>query len=372
VRGRIGPWIYSGVLVAIGVAFLIAAQVQNAAADPYRKARECPDATSPGCYQLSPGTIQSVSVSQTRSGERDTAFIDTRGTSVTVVLEPSTSEAAHVRTGAAVTVKWYQGKVTLVEVDGLGVPSIDNPAAQQSDFQFYGIAFLVLGGASTLIPIWVRRRRSQREAALAAGGESSAGMEQSLLPGGELGWVVKPALKIRAVAALALGGGFLVLTTLRFSGDPTRTNIAIAFDAVLLAFGVLGLLIYFRSSKVIATHKQITRVDWLGRSRTYLISDILHVDRFRSGPNPYLIFAGRDGRQLFRVSGIYWDYERLDQMCGGLGLTLVGDFGDIVGSRGINKRAKAKSNWGATALAIGAFIAVIAVYVILLVGPTSR
>jgi hypothetical protein len=369
---RIAPWIYSGVLVAIGVAFLIAAQVQNGAADPYRRARECPDATSPGCYQLSPGTIRSVSVSQTRSGERDTAVIDTRGTSVTVVLEPSTSAAAHVRTGAAVSVKWYQGKVTLVEVDGIGVPSIDNPAAQQSDFQFYGIATLVLGGASALVPIWVRRRRAQREAALAAGGESSAGVEQSLLPDGELGWVVKPALKIRAVAALALGGGFLALTTLRFSADPTRTELAIALDAVLLAFGVLALLVYFRNSKVIATHKQITRIDWLGRSRTYLISDILHVDRFRSGPNPYLIFAGRDGRQLFRVSGIYWDYERLDQMCGGLGLTLVGDFGDIVASRGINKRAKAKSNWGATALAIGAFIAVIAVYVMLFVGPTSR
>jgi hypothetical protein len=371
-RGRIAPWIYSGVLIVIGLAFLIVAQVQNGAADPYRRAQECPDATSPDCYQLSPGTIRSVSVSQTRQGEKDTTVIDTRNTSVTVVLEPSTSEAAHVRTGAAVSVKWYQGKVTLVEVDGMGVPSIDNPAAQQSDFQFYGIATLVLGGASALVPIWVRRRRAQPEAALAAGGESSAGVEQSLLPDGELGWVVKPALKIRAVAALALGGGFLALTTLRFSGDPTRTNIAIAFDVVLLAFGVLALLVYFRNSKLIATHRQITRVDWRGRSRTYPISDVLHVDRFRSGPNPYLIFAGSDGRQLFRVSGIYWDYERLDQVCGGLGLILVGDFGDIVGSRGINKRAKAKPNRGATAFAIAAFIAVMTVYVILLVGPTSR
>lgn len=371
-RGRIAPWIYTGALVAIGVAFLIAAQVQNGSADPYRRARECPDATSPDCYQLSPGTIRSVSVTQTRSGERDTTVIDTRDTSVTVVLEPSSSEAPHVRTGATVSVKWYQGKVTLVEVDGLGVPSIDNPAAQQSDFQFYGIATLVLGGGSALVQIWVRRRRAQREAATAAGGESSAGLAQSLLPDGELGWVVRPALQIRAVAALGLGLGFLALTTLRVSGDPTRTDLAIAFDAVVLAFGVLGLLAYFRNSKVVASHKQITRVDWLGRSRTYPISDVLHVDRFRSGPNPYLIFAGRDGRQLFRVSGIYWDYERLDRLCGELGLTLVGDFGDIVGSRGINKRAKARSNWGATTLAVGALIVGIAVYVLLLIGPTSR
>jgi hypothetical protein len=359
-------------LLAIGVAFLIAAQVQSGAADPYRRARECPDTTSPDCYQLSPGTIRSVNVSQTRSGERDTTVIDTRGTSVTVDLEPSASESAHVKTGAAVSVKWYQGKVTLVEVDGLGVPSIDNPVAQQSNFQFYGIATLVLGGASALVPIWVRRRKARREAALAAGSESSAGTEQSLQPNGELGWVVRPALQLRAVAAVGLGVGFVALTTLRVTGDPTRTALAIAFDAVLLAIAVLVLVAYFRNSKVIASRKQITRVDWLGRSTTYPISDVLHVDRFRSGPNPYLIFAGRDGRQLFRVSGIYWDYERLDQLCDEVGLTLVGDFYDIVGSTSINKRAQAKSNWGATALAIGALIVVITVYVILLVGPTSR
>lgn len=359
-------------LVAIGVAFLVAAQVQSGAANPYRNARECPDATSPDCYQLTPGTIRSVSVSQTRSGERDTTIIETGGTSVTVVLEPSASEAAHVRTGAAVTVKRYQGKVTLVEVDGLGVPSVDNPAAQQSNFQFYGIATLVLGGASALVPIWVSRRRARKDAGLTAGGGAAAGDEPVLLPDGELGWVVTPAVKMRAVAAVGLGVGFVVLTTLRVAGDPTRTALAIAFDAVILASAMLVLLAYFRNSKLVASHKQITRVDWLRRARTYPISDVLHVDRFRSGPNPYLIFAGRDGRQLFRVSGIYWDYERLDRLCVELGLTLVGDFGDVVGSTSVNKRAHATSNWGATALAIGALAVVITVYVILLVGPTSR
>jgi hypothetical protein len=361
------------VLALVGAALLIAGQVQSGAADTYVNARECPDAASPGCYQLSPGTIRSVSVSQTRQGEEDTTAIDTRGTSVTVVLQPSASEAAHVRTGAAVSVKWYQGKVTLVVVDGLGVPSIDNPAAQQSDTRFYGIVFLVLGGASALFVILARRRRAQEAAALAAGGGEPAGAGPSLLPDGELGWVVKPAVKIRAVAALALAVGFIALTTLRIARDPARAEVAIAFDAVLLAVGALLLLAYFGNSKVIASHKQITRVDWLRRTRTYPLSDILHVDRFRSGPNPYLIFAGRDGRQLFRVSGIYWDYERLEQLCGELGLTLVGDFDDIVGSRRINKRAKAKANWGGTVLASAAFFAVVIVYVALLVGgPSSR
>src|SRR5258708_14114557 len=222
VRSRVAPWIYSGVLIAIGLAFLIVAQVQNGAADRYRNARDCADTTSPACYQISPGTIRSVSVSQTKSGERDTTVIDTRGTPVTVVLEPSYSEAAHVRTGAAVSIKWYQGKVTVVEVDGLGVPSIDNPAAQQSNFQFYGIATLVLGGASALVPIWVRRRRARQEAGHAAGRGPSAGAEPALLSDGELGWVVRPAVPFRAASPLCLCGRVVWRAALRRASAPTR------------------------------------------------------------------------------------------------------------------------------------------------------
>jgi hypothetical protein len=371
---RVFPWIYIALLIAMGAGFLVAAYAQGAAADAYRNARECPDTASPNCFQLSPGAIRSVSVAQPRGGEQDTTVIDTRGASVTVVLEPAASDAAHVRTGAEVTVKWYQGKVTLVQVDGVGVSSIDNPLAQQTDFEFYGIFLVGFGLLSAVLQVWVRRRRAMRAHALAMQSSATAvGLEQSLLPTGGSGWIVRATLKRQAVLALGLGVGFLILFTLpRVLGDPTRTPIVIGLDAAIAGVGILSLVLYLRNSKVIGDRQQISRVYWLGTSQTFPLSDILHVDRFRSGQSRYAIFAGRDGAQLFRVSGIYWDYDQLDQMCSELALKLVGSYDDIVGARSIRKRAKAQTNWGATTLAIAALAALIVVFVIVQGGPSSR
>jgi hypothetical protein len=69
---RVIPWLYTALLFAVAAGFLVAAQVQSAAADTYLQARECQHTTSPDCFQLSAGTIRSVSVNQSRSGERDT------------------------------------------------------------------------------------------------------------------------------------------------------------------------------------------------------------------------------------------------------------------------------------------------------------
>jgi hypothetical protein len=358
----------------VGAGFLIAASAQSSAADAYRNARECPDTASPICFQLSPGTIRSVSVGQTRSGEQDTTVIDTRGAAVTVVLEPAASDASHIRTGAAVTVKWYQGKVTLVQVDGIGVTSIDNPLAQQSNFQFYGVGLIAFGGLSVLLQVWAIRRRALRAAALAEQSSTPTfGPEQSLLPTGSSGWIVKATLKSQAVLALGIGVIFLALFTLpRVLGDPARTVIVVGLDAAILGLGTLALIVYLRNSEVIGDRQQITRVDWLGRSRTFALSEIAHVDRFRSGQNRYAIFAGPDGKQLFRVSGIYWDFDQLDLVCRELGLKLVGSYDELVGSMAIKKRAKASTSWGSTIIGIAALVAIIAVFVVVQIGPSSR
>jgi hypothetical protein len=371
---RVLPWMYIGLLIAIGAAFLVAAYAQGAGADTYRNARECPDAASPNCFQLSPGIIRSVSVAQPRGGEQDTTVIDTRGTTVTVILEPPASAASHVRTGAAVTVKWYQGKVTLVQVDGLGISSMDNPVAQQSDYQFYGFLLIALGVLSGLVPIWLRRRRASRAQALTVHGSTPAvGLDQSLLPTGGSGWIVKATFNVRALIAIGLGGGFLALYTVpRVLGDPTREPIVIGLDAGIVGVGILALILYLRNSKVIGDRKEISRVTWLGRSRTFPLSDVLHVDRFRSGQSRYAIFVGRDGKQLFRVSGIYWDFDQLDQMCSKLGLELVGDYLDIVGSRAIRKRANASTSWGSAILVIAAVVALTVVLAVAQCGPSSR
>jgi hypothetical protein len=371
---RFFPWIYTALLIAMGAGFLVAAYAQSSTADAYRNSSECADTASPNCFQLYPGTIKSVNVSQPRGGEQDTTVIDTQGKSVTVVLKPTGSAASHVRTGAQVTLKWYQGKVTLVEVDGLGVSSIDNPVSEQSDFQFYGIFLIVFGVFTAALPMWLRRRRALRAQALAVQGPTAvAGLEQTLLPTGSSGWIVRATLRRQAVLAIGLGAGFLLIATLpRVLGDATRLPIVIGLDAAIIGAGIVSLFLYLRNSKVIGDRQQITRVYWLGRSQTFPLTDILHVDRFRSGQSRYAIFAGRDGRQLFRVSGIYWDYDQLDQMCRELGLDVVGDYVEIVGSRAIRKRAKAPTNWGSTVLILAALAAIIVVFVIVQIGPSSR
>jgi hypothetical protein len=360
-------------LVAVGLGFLVAALVQKGAADTYVNARECPDTTSPNCYQLSPGTIRSVSVSQTRSGEQDTAVIETRDTTVTVILEPAASDASHIRTGAAVNVKWYQGKVTLVGVDSIGVPSRDNPASQQSQYWNYGIFFLAFGGLSVLLQVWLRRRRARRAAVLAGDGMTPGALLQpTIVLSGESGWIVKPRLNSSAAIRLGVGCLAVVVLTLRALEDPARTATAAALDAAVIGIGGLVLVAALRNSKVIAHGREITRINWLGRASTYPISEILHADRFRSGASRYLVFAGRDGHQLFRIAGIHWDYHQLDQMCRESRIDLVGGYGEIVGALGVNKRAKA-SGYGLTTIAqLAALTAIVIVFVVLLSGPASR
>ncbi len=121
-------WVYPAVIIAIGVGFLVWSYFQAADADAYRRAPQCGDAVTPSCYELFAGVITSVDVSRTRSGERDDVVVKTEAAgNLTATLEPSDSAAPHVRTGANVTVKRYQGKVMLVTVDGFGVASTANP-----------------------------------------------------------------------------------------------------------------------------------------------------------------------------------------------------------------------------------------------------
>jgi hypothetical protein len=370
---RILPWLYIALMFAFAGGFLIAAQAQSAAANTYKQARECPDTASPDCYQLSQGTIRSVSISQTRGGERDTTVIDTRGTAVTVVLEPSDSDAPHVRTGAAVTVKWYQGKVTLVQAGGAFVSSTDNPASQQSDSWFYGISFLGLGGLTLLVQIWLRRRRMQRAALLAGAGDLPATrLESAIVPSGEPGWIVKPALKASTLVRLAVACGAVILLSLRGLEDPARSAAAAALDIAVIALGGLVIFLLMRNSKVIANRREITRVSWLGRTVTYPVSEVLHADRFSSSANRYLVFAGRDGRQLFRVAGIYWDYDQLDELCREVGISLVGGYDEVVGALGKRKRARASTDWLGTGGQIAALIVIVIAFVVVQIGPTSR
>jgi hypothetical protein len=105
---------------------------------------------------------------------------------------------------------------------------------------------------------------------------------------------------------------------------------------------------------------------------SYPGSGIKHADRFRSSASRYLVFAGPDRRQLFRVAGIYWDFDQLDQLCHKVGIPETGGYDEGVGALSIDKRAGANTNWVALAGQLAALIVFIIIFVVLLDGPTSR
>ena len=189
--GRVIVWAYPALILAIGVGFLTASYFQRADADAYRRAPQCGNAVTSNCYEVFPGVIKSVQVSQNRSGERDAVEIQTEGAGkLTATLEPSDVAASHVRTGASVTVKRYRGQVTLVTVDGLNVASTANPAANQSDTASYGWFFAGLGvvSAASIVYTKTRKRRRGGGSALPTTDDDSG----EILPSGSLGWSVRP------------------------------------------------------------------------------------------------------------------------------------------------------------------------------------
>lgn len=198
------------------------------------------------------------------------------------------------------------------------------------------------------------------------------GLEETIVPSGGAGWIVKPSLRTSTLLRLGVLCAAVILLTLRALLDPARTAFAATLD--VLTIGVVGLVlvVHFRNSKVIADRNTITKVNWLGRSVSYPVSEVKHADRFRSSASRYLVFAGRDGRQLFRVAGIYWDFDQLDHVCHKVGIAESEGYGQVVGALSIEKRARANTNWVALAGQLAALIVFIIVSVVLLSGPTSR
>src|SRR5450756_911658 len=127
------------------------------------------------------------------------------------------------------------------------------------------------------------------------------GLEETIVPSGGAGWIVKPSLRTSTLLRLGVLCAAVILLTLRALLDPARTAFAATLD--VLTIGVVGLVlvVHFRNSKVIADRNTITKVNWLGRSVSYPVSEVKHADRFRSSASCYLVFAGRDGRQLLSL-----------------------------------------------------------------------
>lgn len=372
-------WGYPALLLAFGVGFLVWSLAQARDADVYRSAPQCGSDSGSPCYELFPGQIKSVDVSQTRSGERDAVVIDTpsHGT-VNATLEPSAVAAPHVRTGAEVIAKLYGGKVTLVEVDGFAVPSTANPAANQSDTSFAGWLFISLGVLSLAVPgyaVW-RRRRTADGGEPDAGALSDSQVGAEVLPSGSVGWSVHPHPTISYLGRYGLVAALMLVLTYRALLDPARSTGAVLLDGVVI-FGMVVLVgLFLRNDRLFADSERIGKTNLLGRTTTLLLRDVQRADRFsvanRGGRTRHLVFVGPDGRKAFEVAGLGWDYHRLDQLCRAVGIQLTGSYDDVVSAFGLNQRVPGSTRWGQQ-LAVGVLlIVVIVAVVVLLSGPGQR
>lgn len=370
--------IYPVGFLAIGIGALIWGLSQAADADAYRNAPRCGSAVAPSCYEVFSGVITSVQVNQTRSGEQDDVVIRSPAAgNVTAILLPSASAAPHIRTGANVTVERYRGQVTVVGVDGFGVASTANPAANQSQASRYGWLFIGLGVVSAGIVVYSRRRRNPQIGAaygdLVAGGATA---QPRILPSGTLGWSVRPRPTPGTLGRYAIVIVALPLLTIRPLLDPARTVWALMFDSTIVVMGAIVIWLFYRNSQVFADREYVGKVNLLGRSKRLPLHDVRRADRFsvatRYGTNKHLVLVGADGRKAFEVAGIAWDFDRLDALCRDAGIQLNGSYDELVGAFRLNRRVPGITKWGQQLLILGGLMVVFIALVVLVAGPTSR
>ncbi|HYW27217.1 MAG TPA: hypothetical protein VE953_23810 [Terriglobales bacterium] len=367
-----------GVSVVLGVAFFVIAAHESAAADAYRAAQPCQQASADpaNCFELSDAVIRSVHVSQTRTGEQDDVVLATPTGSLTATLAPSSADSQHVRSGAAAIAKIYRGKVTAVAVDDRTVPSAENPAADQSQWRFYGLWFVGVGLASSLvIPVWRRVGRSAR--ARDGSPPPPPQLQLEVVPGGGIGTVLAPRVTRSVWLQLGFAAGLLLLTTARWLLVPALTSRVLVVDGVILFLGALALWLYLHNSRLFVDGNGLGRVDWLGRLTRYPSGSIVRANRYsvanRYRRNAYLAFVGPDGREVFKVvASAYWDRAQLEALCERARLPVEGTYRDVVTVSAMNRRVPGSLNW-ARSIAITAVVVLVIIGLVLLFdGPTTR
>jgi hypothetical protein len=118
---------------------------------------ECADTSSDHCYQLYPGVIQKVRFAKTSSGEQDAVDIASRGSSMHISLQPTSTDSPLLQPGASVTVEWYVGSVVTVWIGGHAIPATANATTYHGDFAYVGGILIWLAAAFTAIVLLNRR-----------------------------------------------------------------------------------------------------------------------------------------------------------------------------------------------------------------------
>jgi len=327
-------------VLSLGIILVAVATTQAGVAATYRAAVECSDSTSANCYQLSQGVIRSVKVDQTSSGEEDRVVIDTRGTTIDTTLTPSPSQSTKVKPGADVTVKWYVRNVVAVVIDHDSIPSAESPLASAAGMSYAG-SLLIWAGAAIAVAWVVGTRLVTAQANVRRSLDDEPGISlgafEGIVPGGTVGWRIKP--KMREALLLPIVIGMVALISITPFLNPQRRSIALIGDGVLVVAICIRWALTARNTRVLADRSSIMRADWLGRVKRWPVSDVAEGYMFSVRTlyslNACIVFVGHDGSQLFIVSSFYWDLNEITSVCMTIGIPLDGSYDEILirGSR---------------------------------------
>lgn len=300
------------------------------AAEAFRTAVECPDSNSDRCYQLHPGVIQEVRrIDKTSEGQQAKIDIASQGFIVEVTLLPSDSEVPLLQAGTPVRVERYHGNVASVLIGDRIIPSTQNLANSHPNFAFVGGILIWLAAAFAAITIVNRRATAalariqllpseERVRALVA--------SPSVLPGGSVGWVLRPRLNEIVVLPLALALWGLV--SARPFMNPDHGLAVLIYEALLIgAFGVrFGLT--FLNSRFMVDRSGVAVRSWLGQTKSWpldAINEVLLISvRWRS-PGwwvPALLFVGRDRSDLLVRTSLFWSLDAIGAACVTAGLSV--------------------------------------------------
>jgi hypothetical protein len=323
-------YVFIALLTVVGSGLVLADAYQSVLVEDLSGAVECADTSSTHCYQVYPGVITSVRVTQVSAGQRDEVSIASQNTSVRVSLLPSPSEAALVQVGATVSVQWYVGSVASVLIGGHAIKSTSSPLNRE-DFAYAGWTLIWLAAAFGAIMLVTRKLAKAPVAPwVTAITDVAFGVtgSQVILPTGTIGWSIRPRLKEVVVLPFVLV--VLALVSIRPFMNPDHLLIASVVDALVVAAALLGLVLTVRNSRVMADSALLMKADRLGRIRRWPLTDIdVVADFYVQGPFSVIrcfTFIGQDGTELFTVSSMFWDLDEVEALCETAGLEVDFDY----------------------------------------------
>jgi hypothetical protein len=312
---------------AAGCVFLLLDHSEYDAAAAFNGATECADTSSDHCYQLYPGVIQAVRVFQTSSGEQDVVDIASRGSKVHVSLQPSMTDASLVQVGTPVAVEWYVGSVSTVWIGNQPIPSTSS-LAKHADFAYIGWVLLWLAALFWAIVLlnWRMVALFAAVKVLPATAEIQAmAAREVILPGGTTGWLARPRLNQALLLPLVFAA--VVSISLRLLMNSGSRPLALAGDLLLFGPAIAGLALSLRNDRLMADHASLRKVDLLGRMRTWPVAEIEQAAivglQWTDWAVPALLFVGRGGTELFRVTSLHWNLDEIGAVCVKIGVPLT-------------------------------------------------